>query len=238
MAGRNRVEDILVQAGVVDELQIRSAYAQQGQWGGRLARILVERKFAAEEAVVHALSVALRVPRVRPAGEPRDGAALAKLDAEFCEAKGVFPVALRDNGKTLLLAVADPTDLELVDEVERRARARISVAIAGEIEIRTAIDRHYHHKEPAPPKAAARPPQPEPEPERLAPPAPSTTNDDLDNLLGGASGATAFTREEVERIRAIAENQEKSGKVLRAVTELLIEKGYLSAKDLAGRHKA
>ncbi|HEX4622592.1 MAG TPA: hypothetical protein VH208_13605, partial [Myxococcaceae bacterium] len=192
----------------------------------------------AEEAVVHALSVALRVPRVHPAGEPRDGGALAKLDAEFCEAKGVFPIALRDNGKTLHLAMADPSDLELVDEVERRARARITIAIAGEIEIRTAIDRHYHHKEPAaPPKGAAGRPQAAPEPERLPPPVASSTNDDLEDLLGGGAGGTRFTREEVERIRAVAENQEKSGKVLRAVTELLIEKGYLSAKDLASRHK-
>jgi hypothetical protein len=238
MAGRNRIEELLLQAGVVDDLQLRSALAQQAQWGGRVARILVERKFASEEAVVSALASALKVQRVRPAGQPRDGGALAKLDAAFCEEKGVFPVALRDSGKTLLLAMADPTDLDLVDEINHRTRARISVAIAGETEIRAAIDRHYHHKEPpSPPHPAAAPRDPEPEPERLPPPVASSTDDVLDDLLGAGSGAAGFTHEELERIRAAAENQEKSKKVLRAVTELLIEKGYLSAADLAARNK-
>jgi hypothetical protein len=246
MAGRNRIDEILLQAGVVDDLQLRSALAQQAQWGGRIAHILVERKFATEDAVVDALAQALKVQRVRPAGLPKDGGALAKLDADFCQEKGVFPVAMRDSGKTLLLAMADPTDLELVDAINHRARARISVAIAGEGEIRAAIDRHYRNREPAAQRRSFASVPADPAPERPAHsvpapstgPAPESTHDVLDGLLGAPATATAgFTREELEWLRSVAENQDKSGKVLRALTELLIEKGYLSAKDLGTRSK-
>ncbi len=66
----------------------------------------------------------------------------------MAEQKGIFPVALKDNGKTLVLAMADPTDLNTVDQVAARARARVIVVIASDREIENAILRHYRGQEP------------------------------------------------------------------------------------------
>ena len=147
MRGPHRLAEILVAAGVVDELQVRSAQAQQGQWGGRLPHVLVERHFTTEEKVVAALAAGLGVPRIHLRDKPKDAKALAKLDAPFCKEKGLFPVELKDNGKVLVLAMADPTDLALVDDLTHRVRARITVMLAGEGEILAMIDRHYLGRE-------------------------------------------------------------------------------------------
>jgi hypothetical protein len=230
MAWAQRIQEILKQSGLLDELQMRSALAHQDQWGGRLAHIVVERKFAKESAVMDALAKGLSVQRLHPETHPKDAGALAKLDAEFCEKHGVFPLALRDQGKALLVAMADPTDLETVDEVGRRARSRVLVGLAGEGEIRVAIDRHYRNRE-GPPAAlgfrdaaadarataqAGAPTQPSPA---------LPTEQLLDDLMGGTP--PAFSAEDLERLRTIAENQEKSGKILRALQELLAEKGII-----------
>jgi hypothetical protein len=135
--------EILLRAGLIDQLQLRSAMAHQQQWGGRLAHIVVEKRFAREDAVVDALSRALNVPRVELANVEKDAAALAKIDAQYAREKAVFPCALKDGGKTLWIAMADPTDIPTIDDLSLRTRARIRPVIAGEGEIMAAIDLHY-----------------------------------------------------------------------------------------------
>lgn len=139
----SRIGDLLVRAQLLDPLQLRSALAHQQQWGGRLARIVVEKRFLKEEAVVEALSKALGLPRVELDKVERDAAALAKVDAQYAREKAIFPCALKDNGKTLWVAMADPTDIPTIDELQLKARARIRPVISGEGEIVAAIDLHY-----------------------------------------------------------------------------------------------
>jgi hypothetical protein len=244
MRGPHRIAEILVAAGVVDDMQLRSAQAQRDQWGGRLPHVLVERHFATEEAVVTALAAGLGVPRIQLRDKPKDPKALAKLDAAYCKEKGVFPVELKDNGKVLLLAMADPTDLVLVDDLTPRVRARITVMLAGEGEILAAVDRHYLGREVTapPPRFKGATSLGEAPGEQfkvtdlsgstrlgIAPPVPAapvaSAPDALDELLG--TGTEPLSEEERTRLDGIAVNQEKASAILRALTELLTEKGLL-----------
>jgi len=146
---RNRIGDILVKARVIDELQLRSALAQLEQWGGRLSRIVTEMGLANEDVITNAISQGLGMQRVSLGNLTKDPGALAKVDVTLAEQKGLFPVSLKDNGKTLVLAMADPTDLATIDQVAARSRARIIPMVAGEYEIETAILRHYRNMEPS-----------------------------------------------------------------------------------------
>jgi hypothetical protein len=58
----------------------------------------------------------------------------------------------------------------------------------------------------------------------------------LDEILAGGSPAlSGLTQEELQRLEAVRVNQEKSSKILRALLELLLEKGALAQKELAAR---
>src|SRR5262245_53383484 len=114
MPSRSRVGDILLKAGVIDELQLRSARARHGQWGGRLGKVIADMGLADEDLIAGTVAGAMKLPRAQ-LGAAREAAALAKLDAAFCEQHAVFPVQLTNNGKTLVLAMADPSDLEAMD---------------------------------------------------------------------------------------------------------------------------
>jgi hypothetical protein len=144
----SRVADILIKAQLLDNLQARSAMARQAQWGGRLSKHIVELGFAEEDAISEALARALGLQRVDLGAIARDPGALAKVDVKTAEEKGVFPYALRDNGKTLYVAMADPSDLEVVDFVAARSGCRVRPAVAGEREILVAIYRHYRNQVP------------------------------------------------------------------------------------------
>jgi hypothetical protein len=230
VSGRNRVAEILLQAKVIDDLQLRSALGYLSQWGGRLAHAVTEKRFATEDEVVAALGAALRLEPIHLANIPRDAAALARLDADYCRDKGVFPVALKDGGRTLLLAMADPTDDGVAEAVSHRGRARITVALAGELQIRAAIDRLYLGREAAvgPARAPARKaPEPEPPPE-IPPEAQAPVAAPRPTVLGA---------EALARLQSIVQNQQRSGQILQALTELLLEKGCLTPADLSGRLK-
>lgn len=148
MQSRSRLGEMLVKAKVIDEMQLRSALARRDQWGGRISSTLVDMGLADEESLYATLAKELKTELVHLGKQPRDAQALAKFDVQYAEEKGIFPLSLKDNGKTLVLAMADPTDLETVDEAGRKSRARVIVVIASETEIRHAIMRHYRNVDP------------------------------------------------------------------------------------------
>jgi hypothetical protein len=272
MAFKSRVGDILLKAKVIDELQLRSALAQHDQWGGRLGKVIVEMGIADEDVIVETISRATRLPRISLGGLTRDLTVLAKLDVTFAEQRMVFPVQLKENGKLLVLAMADPTDLEVIDQASSKARARIAPAVAGESEIHNAILRFYRNMDPSAVEAprarkAVRKASAEDGDEdeefkitdmsgktvmkrvseiegssRAASPggaagaaqAPAQNAGELleEILSGGTEGLSA---EELARLESVRVNQEKSGKIVRALIELLTEKGYLTGREIQAR---
>ena len=140
--GTSRIQDIVRRAGLVDDMQLKSALARWEQWGGFLPKILVELGFVNEETMVTALGKALGVPVLRLGSAPKDSVALAKISDDFCTQHGVFPVSLRD--RVLTLAMIDPTDLSVMDAAGSKAGARVQPGIATPTEVLAAIARHYH----------------------------------------------------------------------------------------------
>lgn len=280
-APRNRIGEILVKARVIDEMQLRSALAQHDQWGGRLSRIIADMGIAKEDTLTEAIAQGLGMQRVQ-LGTAKDVGALAKLDVGLAEQKGVFPVSLRDNGKTLVLAMADPTDLQTIDQVAARSRTRVVPVVAGDREIQNAILRHYRNQDPsvthsshsAPSRSSSAsgssssssgdeeefkvvdmsgktvvkaiadiaPNMARENARQAAAPAPSrpggtsSATDMLDEILSASpSPAEVFSPEEMQRLQAVQANQEKSSKILRALLELLLEKGMVQQRELAAR---
>ncbi|WP_257452284.1 GspE/PulE/PilB domain-containing protein [Archangium lipolyticum] len=273
-APRNRIGEILVKARVIDEMQLRSALAQHDQWGGRLSRIVTDMGLAAEDTLTEAIAQGLGVQRVQ-LGTAKDPGALAKLDVTFAEQKGVFPVALRDNGKTLVLAMADPSDLQTIDQVAARSRTRVIPMVAGDREIENAIMRHYRNMEPSLTPTGMRRDKPSGDEDEFkivdmsgktvrksladispklaeenaqrqaaaaATPRPgggASAADLLDEILSASPApAEVFSPEEMQRLQTVQVNQEKSSKILRALLELLLEKGAIQQRELAARMRA
>ncbi|MFL5322492.1 MAG: hypothetical protein ACJ790_22725 [Myxococcaceae bacterium] len=266
---RNRIGDILVKAKVIDDLQLRSAMAHVDQWGGRLTAAVLDLNLADEDKSAEAISKALNLPRAQLGNIQKDPQALSRIDVQTAEQNAVFPIALRDNGKTLHVAFADPTNMGLLDELGRKARARVVPYIAGEVEISHAISRHYRGVEPSAAEKLRRKPKPDAtddddsgdefkitdmngktvmkrlsdiDPslakaagEVAAKPAPPVdmggdgggAGDLLDDLMGTSPAVAAqLSDADWQRVVAVKSNQEKSAVILRALTDLLAEKGH------------
>jgi hypothetical protein len=230
-----RFAEVLLKARLIDELQLKSALAHVQRWGSTLPRAIGELGFAEEDAVVDALARSLKVPAVHLGHVLKDNGALRSLGVDYCEKYGVFPVSLKD--RVLTLAMADPTDLEVVDDAASMARARVHVVMAAESEIRAAIARNFRGQElPQRRKVSNVRKGPEPGDEKLefqlagparagAPVAPGSRVEESFDITRWQTG---FSPEEVRRLEAALQNQEKVGQILRTVQELLTDKGWFS----------
>lgn len=220
MNRETRIVEILLKSELIDDLQLRAARAHQDQWGGAIAHAIVEKGFATEENVVAVLAEGFKVPRLDLSNLKKDSATLAKLDADFAAKLTVFPVNLKDNGKTLVLAVTNPVDLELIDQVSKRARIRVEVGIAGANEIHRAIDRHYRDKIEAEPVVRRAP--------LVRKESVIDASLETEPRNRPAPSALMWNDETLKRLDTLSINQRKVEKILEVLQELLLDKGIQS----------
>jgi hypothetical protein len=251
---RIKIGDLLVKAGVITDLQLKAALAEQSQWGGKLGDILVRMEFLTEEILVRALSKQTGIPRADLTGEG-DRQALAAIPPEVAEEFGVVPLHFKEEGRALLVAMSDPLNLSVTDHLRSLTQgARIDAQLAGASAIRNAISRWYRGEELFadeesamkivnnsgnsvvtldPRKAPRNAPAPAPVAASQNSAAPPQTN--------GASraqpAAPAAWSSAVEVLRGVEETQRRSVAALKAMVELLIEKGVFSRDEYLSRVK-
>ncbi len=153
---RKRLGEILIGAGVIDELQLRSALAEAARWGKRIGEVLVVRGHCTEAQILEALASQLGVA-VAPMSAvvsipPR---VLRLLPPTFARDRQVLPLGLDARTGALDLAVADPASYELLDEVRFRTGHEIRPMVSTPHDLKEAIDHFYFGAPRFPPPADA-----------------------------------------------------------------------------------
>lgn len=131
----------MVEAGVLEEPQLRDALRTQRRGPRPLGRILVETGKISEALLVQALSLQLRVPivdldRVTIAPE-----AIGKIPLDVARRHELLPFAL--TGRKLSVAMADPTNQDVVDGLQSSLGLVLVPHIASPGAIDRAIERCY-----------------------------------------------------------------------------------------------
>jgi hypothetical protein len=201
---RIRLGELLLRAGVIQESQLRSALAEQKKWGGKLGSLLLSMNFLDEDMLVKALSKQLGLPRVDFSTLKISQKALDTLDPNYADHHQVLPISLDADNSLLVVAMAEPDNLILTDEIAFRAGCRVSVVIAGETALANAIRSHYFGQGDSDPTGVF--------PfEQIDVQASSKNLEELD-----------------QRLSRLETFQEKEVKVLKTLVELLINKGLFS----------
>lgn len=224
---RKRLGDLLVQAGVLDEIQLRSALAEQKKWGGHLGKILLNLRFCTEEALVQTLATQLNMQAVRLEGRMPDEEALRLLAVDFCQQHQVFPFAYSTVGKFLDVAMADPTDLKLLDEIRVRTRTTPRPYLAGPTQIETAIRVHYLGESPASAGGF----------DSWGVSAGSvslgaTLSSDKLPSVGSSTGVSSRVDTLARRMADIEARCDRDEQVIRALMRVLVEKGLATKDDI------
>lgn len=136
-----RLGEMLLQQGYITEPQLEKALEEQKKTGQRLGRTLVSLGFLPEERLIEILSAQLDVPFIKLDTFTFDADASTHLSDEICRRYDVVPLFVSD--KTLTIAMADPTNIRVVDIVKFKSRMDVDIVMASKKEIQAAVDRMY-----------------------------------------------------------------------------------------------
>ncbi len=245
-----KLGELLIKANVLQESQLKAALAEQAKWGGKLGEILVRMSLVSEDILVRALSKQLNIPAVNlDAVQVVPAHVRAKVPAQTARDFAVLPLQLRDDGKTLVLAVADPLNVRHLDELRAITKCRIVPNVAGRTSIARAYARLYEEQselgeadtnfkvmdaqgrtlvkdmKDIAPQAAAAAAAPRPAP----PSRPSIS--EVPSVRPASTGSPA------ELLKAVEEVQRKEVAALKAMVELLIEKGIFTREEYLAKVK-
>jgi MSHA biogenesis protein MshE len=140
-----RIGDMLMANKVISQEQLNTALADQKKSGRKLGRVLIENGFISEDQLLTFLSQQLNIPYIdlrRYHYKPE----VVRLIPET-HARRFRAIALEDSRESLLVGMADPTDIFAYDELSRVLRRSLRFAVVKESELLKTIDRVYRRTE-------------------------------------------------------------------------------------------
>ncbi len=145
MAEAKKLGELLIEAGLIDNFQLDSALSHQRNWGGRLGAVLVELEFVNEHDVAKVIAEKLRIPSVDLFEPEIPESILRLLKPDIAKKYIVMPV--KKEGGGVVIAMSDPLDIGVTDELRFITGLNIKPALALESEIKLAIRKYYDHEE-------------------------------------------------------------------------------------------
>ncbi|MCH8938776.1 MAG: type IV-A pilus assembly ATPase PilB [Gemmatimonadetes bacterium] len=139
--GGLRIGDLLVREDLISQDQLEQALIEQKSSGARLGYVLVKMGFVLEIEITKMLARQFHVPAVDLSRFEVDEKIIKLVPAEVALKHSVLP--LKRDGRSLTVAMAEPGNMQIVDDLKFITRCDIVPVIAGEFTLRTAIEKYY-----------------------------------------------------------------------------------------------
>lgn len=144
MTGERQIAERLRDQGLITEAQFRTAIEYQASTGGSLTDILVKLGFVKDEVMHRALAEDQGIEMVDITRESIDHGAMAKIPRAVVERHQVVPIQQDVDKGTILLAMADASNLEAVQEVQFLTNCRVETVLAPRSALVRAINQYYN----------------------------------------------------------------------------------------------
>ncbi|HTL27777.1 MAG TPA: type II secretion system ATPase GspE, partial [Tepidisphaeraceae bacterium] len=133
------VEALLLERGQITEEQLTQARSVQAQTPGKsLTQILLTMNAASEAQILAALAETLGLKYETPEKGDVDKQAFEIFPPDFIRKQLVLPLRFED--RTLVVAMADPNNVFLLDEVKRKAKRDVRVVVTTGADINRIVE--------------------------------------------------------------------------------------------------
>ncbi|MGE4291152.1 MAG: GspE/PulE family protein [Desulfovibrio sp.] len=127
---RKRLGDLLIEAGVITQGQLKEALAGQKQSGLKLGQYMIQTSMIKEEVMLSTLSVQLRIPKYQPDKHPFEEGVSNLVSEQIAQKNRIVP--LQRKGSLLIVAMPDPMDINALDTVEIATNMEVEPVICSE----------------------------------------------------------------------------------------------------------
>jgi len=134
-------EQLLLRQGVLDVSKLERAGAEAEKNNLPLVEVIPQLGLAPAEAVYRALAEFCEMPFIMPSREQIDKAIAAKVPARFATHYGFVP--LRERNGVLVIAISDPLNAQLLDDIRMVLKRRVDPAVTTPAEISRATKELY-----------------------------------------------------------------------------------------------
>jgi len=140
-----RIGDLLVEHKIISEGQLTQALAEHKRTGHKLGRTLIELGFLTEEQLLQFLSRQLQLPFI-DLKHYKYNPETVRLVPETI-ARRYRAIALDDSQGSVLVGMADPTDIFAYDELSKILKKPLRLAVVHEADLLRTIDLVYRKTE-------------------------------------------------------------------------------------------
>lgn len=116
---RKRLGEMLLEAGIIDERQLDQALKVQRETGEKLGQILIRLGYITANTLLEFLGRQHGTQGIDPFKEVVDDEAVNSISEACARKYRAVPIRFKTEGKTkkLVVAMADPSDLEAIDVI-------------------------------------------------------------------------------------------------------------------------
>ena len=132
---------LLVGKKIISEQQLQEALKEQKGSGERLGSILIRLGFLKEDTLLSFLSSQYGIPSINLCEFNINPDLIKLIPADLAHKYHVFPLSLR--GNTLIIAMADPSNIFAIDDIKFLTGYRIEALAAAESAIKDALNEYY-----------------------------------------------------------------------------------------------
>ncbi len=132
---------MLVNAGVITEYQLQKALDEQKRTSDKLGSVLIKLGYVKEEQLLKFLSLQFKVPAVSIEPQDVDPAIVSLIPPDLAHRYEVFPI--RRKGRTLILAMVNPSDFSAIDAIKFKTNLEVEPVIISYSKMKLLLDRFY-----------------------------------------------------------------------------------------------
>jgi type IV pilus assembly protein PilB len=142
-ASEKGIEDVLFENGVITKDKLSMVKMEVVNTGKAPEQIILSHNLANAEQIARARGSVLGIEFVNPALKPISTDVLAKIPEPVSRRYNLVPFQYEPSTNTLLVAMSDPLDLQVVEFIEKKSAAKIKAYIATTEQIDQSINEQY-----------------------------------------------------------------------------------------------
>ncbi len=137
----SRIGELLVREKMLSLQQLQQAQDEAKRTGKRLGATLARLGYVNDQALTSFVAKQYSLPSINLSELDIDQAVLKLVPREICEKHQVIPI--RRNGPTIVVAMADPSNIYAIDELKFLTQYNIDPVVSSEAGIEAALSRYY-----------------------------------------------------------------------------------------------